>query len=249
MAALLVFACAALLAIAAYAGPVPLALAVAFVQVVLIVGWFAVLDVPGGRGGTIVALLSALVADALLLAQTLRNGEADLLPVAVTLAFALLAAFVHQIARRGGRPEVVASITATLTVATLAVLAALLLPAASEDGSPPAVVAVVAGAALVPLAAVVRPLSWISAVAALVAAAVVGAGIGAISDAIGVVAGAALGSGAAVLALLGSTVARFITQDAPDRPVKPVLRKAVPALLPLVVAAPAAYVLSRVLVL
>ena len=151
MAALLVLVCTGLLAIAVYAGPVPLAglSAIAFVQVVLVVGWFAVLDVPGGRGGASVAVLSALAADALLLTQTLRGDEIDVLPVAATLGMAFLAAFVHQIARRGGRPDVVASITATLTIATIAVLASLLLPAAGNDGSPAVVVAVVVGAALV----------------------------------------------------------------------------------------------------
>ena len=249
MAALLVLACTGLLAIAAYAGPVPLALAIAFVQVVLVVGWFAVLDVPGGRGGAIVAVLSALAADALLLTQTLRGDEIDLLPVAATLGMAFLAAFVHQIARRGGRPDVVASITATLTIATIAVLASLLLPAAGDDGSPAVVVAVVVGAALVAMTAVLRPLSWITAAAALVVAAVVGGGVGATDNAVGLGAGIALGAGGAILALLGSTVARFATYDIADRPVEPVLRLAVPALLPVVIAAPVAYVLSRMLVL
>jgi hypothetical protein len=249
MAALLVLACAGLLAVAAYAGPVPLALAVAFVQVILVVGWFAVLDVPGGRGGTVVALLSALAADALLLTQTLRGDDVDLLPVAATLGMAFLAAFVHQIARRGGRPDVVASITATLTIATIAVLASLLLPAAGDDGSPAVVVAVVAGAALVAVTAVLRPLSWITAAAALVGAAVVGAGVGVTSDAVGLGAGAALATAAALLAVLGSTVARYATVDVADAPVEPVLRLAVPALLPVLLAAPVAYVLSRMLVL
>ena len=65
----------------------------------------------------------------------------------------------------------------------------------------------------------------------------------------GLAAGVALGAGGAVLALLGSTVARFATYDIADKPVEHVLRLAVPALLPVVVAAPVAYVLSRMLVL
>jgi hypothetical protein len=250
VAAVLVLACTGLLAVAAYAGAVPLALAVAFVQVVFIVGWFAVIDVPGGRGGAIVAAGAAVLADGLLLAQALRTDEPDLAPVAVTLGLALLAAFVHQIARRRGRPDVVASITATLTVTAIAVLGALLLPAASgRDSAAAAVVAVVVGAGLA-TASTLLPLSpWVAAVVAVVVAAAVGAALGATSDDVGVVPGSALGAVAAVLALLGTTVARFVVYDAADRPVEPVLRLAVPALLPLLLAAPAAYVLSRVLVI
>ena len=99
------------------------------------------------------------------------------------------------------------------------------------------------------MTAVLRSLSWLTAAAALVVAAVVGGGVGATDNAVGLAAGVALGAGGAILALLGSTVARFATYDIADRPVEPVLRLAVPALLPVVIAAPVAYVLSRMLVL
>jgi hypothetical protein len=249
MAAMLVLACTGLLAVAAYAGAVPLALAVAFVQIVFIVGWFAVVDVPGGRGGTIVATGAAVLADGLLLAQAMRTDEPDLVPVAVTLGVALLAAFVHQIARRKGRPDVVASITATLTVTAIAVLGALLLPATGGDGSAAAVVAVVVGAGAA-TASTLLPLSpWVAAAIAVVVAAAIGAVVGATSDDVGVAPGVALGAAAAVLAVLGTAVARFALHDAADRPAERILRLAVPALLPLLLAAPAAYVLSRVLVI
>jgi hypothetical protein len=249
VAAILVLVCTGVLAVAAYAGPVPLALAVAFVQIVFVVGWFAVVDVPGARGGTIVAAGAAIVADVLLLLQALRSDEPDLAPIAVALALALLAAFAHQIARRGGRPDVVASITATLTVTALAVLGALLLPAASDGGSAAAVVAVVVGAG-VATASTLLPLSpWVAAVAAVAVAAGAGAALGATSDAVGVASGAALGAVAAVLAAFGATVARFVMHDTAEGPVEPVVRLAVPTLLPVLLAAPAAYVLGRVLVI
>ncbi len=250
MAALLVLVGTGLLAVAAYAGPVPLALAVAFVQIVVIVGWFAVFDVPGRRGGTIVAAAAAVVADGLLLVEALRTDEPDIAPVAGTLGLAVLAAFVHQIARRGGRPEVVASITATLTVTAVAVLGSLLLPAAGDGGSATAVVVVVVGAGVATaLTQLARTTAWVTAGIGLVAGAAVGAGIGAMSDAVGVAAGAALGAVAAILALLGATVARFALHDASKEGVEPILRYAVPALLPLLLAAPAAYVVGRVLVI
>ncbi|WP_432497083.1 hypothetical protein [Kineococcus gypseus] len=149
-------ALAALVALAALAGPLVLALAVVLVSVLLASGWPALLNLPSPRGTTAVVALTGAAAAAAAAAVVAggRGGPAPgllgvLPPVA---AVALLGAFAHQLARRDGRPRLVESLTGAVTGQALTVLAACWVGVpATYAGAPlvPVVLAAVAAATAV----------------------------------------------------------------------------------------------------
>lgn len=109
---------AGLLALCVQAGAWPAALAVAAGGVVLAWGWPGILDLPSPRGTTAVLVLTALAVAA---ATVLTTTEPPLRWVPGTVAGAVLLTFVHQLARRDGRPRLVSTVAGTLTgIAVLA---------------------------------------------------------------------------------------------------------------------------------
>lgn len=109
---------AALLALSVYAGPWVAALAVAVGGVVLAWGWPGVLDLPSPRGTTTVLALASLGVAA---AAVLTTSDPLLRWVPAAVAGAVLLTFVHQLARRDGRPRLVSTVAGTLTgIAVLA---------------------------------------------------------------------------------------------------------------------------------
>ncbi|WP_432483771.1 hypothetical protein [Kineococcus esterisolvens] len=121
-------ALAALVALAAFAGPVVLALAAALVALLVAAGWPALLALPSPRGTTAIVALAGLGAvaagAAVVLAGRDALGAGPLAGLPAVAALALLAAFVHQLARRDGRPRLVESVSGTVTGQALTVLAA-----------------------------------------------------------------------------------------------------------------------------
>ncbi|WP_337059826.1 hypothetical protein [Kineococcus sp. G2] len=149
-------ALAALVALAAFAGPVVLALAVVLVSALLAAGWPELLGLPSPRGTTSVVALTGLVAAAATAVAVMAGREAvgagppAVLPAVAALS--LLGAFVHQLARRDGRPRLVESVTAAVTGQALVVLAACWVAVpATYAGAPlaPVILAAVAVAAAV----------------------------------------------------------------------------------------------------
>jgi hypothetical protein len=227
-------AMAAALALGAYAGSLVLLLAVVLTQAAVISGWHRSVDVPGLLGGAMLAGAAALTADILLVA---RDDSRPLDPVAGVLGCAVLGGFVHQLARRDSRVRLTASLTATLALVVLAVLGALYL-AARETRGEAALVALVALAVLAARVADVAPLPPLHrGAAAVVAGGAVGLVVATVTD-IAAGAGLLLGLAAAVTA----TAAVQLVGGAG----RPAWLPA--AALPLLLAAPVAYILGRLLV-
>jgi hypothetical protein len=120
-AALATLALAALIAVAGYAAtPLLLAAAVALAVLLLAVGWAGLLDLPAPRGSAVVIVLTGWAAAGL--AVRAADMTRPLAPFAALLALSVLMAFAHELARRGGRHDLVESVTGTLSGQALALL-------------------------------------------------------------------------------------------------------------------------------
>jgi hypothetical protein len=117
-------ASAVLLSVAGFAGVGPLAAAALFVVAVTAWGWPTLVDLPSPRGSTTTV---ALGGTACVVAVALSRDEPLLQWLALALAGAVVGEFVHQLARRDGRPRLVECVTGTLAgVVVLASMSALL---------------------------------------------------------------------------------------------------------------------------
>lgn len=144
---------AALMALAGYAGSSVLLAAAALVVLVVAIGWPVLLQLPDPRGTSLVIVLTGWAAVAV--SWWSAGGARPLAIFAIVVALAVLAAFAHELTRRDGRPQLVESVTGTLSGQVTAVLAAgwVLLP-----GAAPGVAGVVVAAAAVGAARVVTAL-------------------------------------------------------------------------------------------
>ncbi|MEU1517910.1 hypothetical protein ABZ490_38165 [Streptomyces sp. NPDC005811] len=213
-------------AVGSYALLVPLVV----LQAVTAAGWFRLNGMWPARQGIALAFLGALVSDVALLVAGRENAPAAILG---TLGVWVLLCLVLQLRSHADPDERMYGLMATVVSAALAIIATGHLGADPE--------AVTVGAAAVAVAVLARALPLptpASVVVALLAAA--GAGI-AVGGTTGLGAqGALLGAGAAACALIGHRVASY---DYPSRFVHFTAGVA----LPLAAAAPAVYVLGRVL--
>ncbi|TGB12699.1 hypothetical protein [Streptomyces sp. MZ04] len=221
-------------AIGQYALLVPLIV----LQAVTAAGWFRLNGMWPARQGIALAFLGGVVADVALLATGKENAPAAILG---TLGVWVLLVLVLQLRSRASADERMYGLMATVASAALAIIAAGHLAAADD--------AVTVGAIAVAVAVLARALplpTAASVVVALLAAAGAGIAVGgmtALSDsgsAAGGSKGALLGLGAGVCALIGHRVASY---DYPSRFVHMTAGVA----LPLAAAAPAVYVLGRVI--
>ncbi|MFC7841185.1 hypothetical protein ACFY3O_31195 [Streptomyces sp. NPDC001046] len=217
-----------LLAGAAAVGTYALLVPLVVLQAVTAAGWFRLNGMWPARQGIALGFAGALAADAALLAS-------DRSPAAIlgTLGVWVLLALVLQLRSHADPDERMYGLTATVAASALAIVAAGHLAADAD--------AVTVGAVAVAVAVLVRalPLPTPASVAvALLAGAGGGAAAGAMTD-LGTP-GAVLGAGAAACALIGHRVASY---DYPSRFVHFTAGVA----LPLAAAAPAVYVLGRVL--
>ena len=124
------------------------------VQAVVVARWYAAVDVPGARGGVVLAGGAAVAADLLVAA---RDDPHPMSPAAAVGGLAVLAALLHQLTRRDGRGRLTASLGATVTLAAVVVLAAGYVAATAADGGGRLVVAGLVGAGLVGLTTLVAP--------------------------------------------------------------------------------------------
>ncbi|MFI1709495.1 hypothetical protein [Streptomyces griseoruber] len=213
-------------AVGTYALLVPLVV----LQAVTAAGWFRLNGMWPARQGIALAFLGALVSDVALLAAGRENAPAAILGA---LGVWVLLCLVLQLRSHADPDERMYGLMATVVSAALAILATGHLGADPE--------AVTVGTAAVAVAVLARALPLptpASVVVSLLAAA--GAGI-AVGGMTGMGAqGALLGAGAAACALIGHRVASY---DYPSRFVHFTAGVA----LPLAAAAPAVYVLGRVL--
>jgi hypothetical protein len=113
-----VVALAGLLTITAFAGPPLVALAVALAAGVLAWGWAGLLGLPSPRGTSLVLAVGSAGAIGTALA-TREDPFLAWMPAA--LAGAMVVAFLHQLARRDGRPRLVESVASIITAIAIVV--------------------------------------------------------------------------------------------------------------------------------
>ncbi len=113
-----VLALAGLVTISAFAGPVLVAVSVALAAGVMAWGWPGLLALPSPRGSTFVLAVGSAAAIGTVLA-TKSDPYLNWMPAA--LACSMLIAFLHQLARRDGRPRLVESIASTITALAIVV--------------------------------------------------------------------------------------------------------------------------------
>lgn len=194
------------LVLGAAAGTWPDVAATMLIVAVLAGGWPPMLDLPSPRGAIVVLFLGGTLA---VVAMARTTSEPRLQWLALALAGAVVATFVHQLARRDGRPRLVESvageISGVVVLASLSTLQAL-------PGTLPGVTGVLIWAGSVAAAAAVQALplpARLLGPLGLVVGTAVGALVGGLAADGRLVAGAAVGalvSGVALMLrqLLGS---------------------------------------------
>lgn len=116
--AIVVVALAGLLTISAFAGPLLVAVAVALPAGVMAWGWSGLLGLPSPRGTAFVLAVGSVAAIGTALA-TRADPLLGWMPAA--LAGSVMVAFIHQLARRDGRPRLVESIASNTTAIAIVV--------------------------------------------------------------------------------------------------------------------------------
>jgi len=183
---------AAAVAVAGYLSHVALEALVLALGLTFAAGWSRLLGLPTARGGTIVIGMTA-VASVLLV----RFGV--LADLALVAGLAVVAAIVHQMVRRDGRPRLVESLSGIVTGAVVTVSAAGWLGIGVEREAAELIVtaaATIAGAAAVTALRV--PVPVIGGLAALVGGGL-GAAIGWLLVSVGLVPGLLVGLAAGIL--------------------------------------------------
>jgi hypothetical protein len=103
-------ALSALVALTGYAHPALVALAVGLAGLVLAWGWPVLLGLPSRFGTTVVLVIAVVTCTT---AAALSPSEPFLRWVPAALAVSLIAAFLHQLLRRDGRPRLTESVAAS----------------------------------------------------------------------------------------------------------------------------------------
>lgn len=209
-----------------------LVIAVVLVQGAYAGRWFAALRVPAAKAGIALVVGAALAAD---LAVLVADDARPMGQVPAVLGVALLGALAVQLFRRDGRAGLTASLVGTGSAVVIAACASGWLALHSVDGALVVVAAV--AAALVPLLDTAPAPRWLAGLGALLLALGAGLAVAAATD---------LGSwpalGCAGTAAVAGRVAAVFAERAPAP------APALTASLPLVLAAPAVYLVGRVLV-
>ena len=116
---------AALVGLSALSSADALAVAVGFVSVVLAWGWVRLTDAPSQRGAALVLGAGGLVICA---AAALTRTDPYLVWVPVAVAVSVVAAFLHQVFRPGGRPRLTEGIAASAGALAVMASGAALIP-------------------------------------------------------------------------------------------------------------------------
>ena len=138
---------ALLLGLAGMPGAVPLAAGVLALQLVLVLGALALVDAPAAGGAFLIAAGAAVAGDVVVLVD---DGRVD--GLAGVVALGLVAALLHQLARRGARDRVTEALSDTLLVVVLVACAACLPALRRLDGGRDVALAALAAAAAALLA-------------------------------------------------------------------------------------------------
>jgi hypothetical protein len=268
--ALLTLAFSAVLVLAGYAHESVVALTVVLLQGALAFTWHDATAVPGRRGGAFVAMLAGAGAS---IAVLLDGATGEVTPLLGAVGIGFVLAMLHQLARRDGRPEVVASLSGTVTLVALAVLPATWIAERESRGGVAVLACAATAAAVAVLGTLLSRWPTLGGLLGIVAGTAAGAAA-ATFDPVLASSGRWIAATAAFVAVMAVTIARYSTAAAqagdrarpvpvgapevPEVPGPPTpppapdrVRQAqvlVAAALPLVLVGPAAYVLGRVLV-
>jgi hypothetical protein len=230
---------------------------VLLLQVPLVLAWLALCGASGSAGGFGLTVLALAAADLLLA----NDDQATTRALAAVIALSLIASFAHQLARGRHRVGATASMAAEVSAVVIAGsaacwLAVRALPLGAEAVS---VALAAVGAALVTGRVVDLALPgpkvvpgglrgpW-GAVCAILGALAAGAAVGAAQDLVGVRNGVVIAAVVAIAVVTTDLAVDMMAAGLPPAEFR--ARSAVPpvaGLLPLVAAAPAAYVAARVL--
>lgn len=201
---------AVLLAVAAALSPGAVAVAVLALGVLFAFGWPRLTDLPSPRGSAWVAIAGLVVA----LGSVLLSRS--LVPLLAVLAFGVIAAFVHEMARRDGRPHLVESVSGTVVSVVAVVSATAWVIVATGAGSGGVLIAGAAGLAAAALATGLPVAPRVGTVLAIGAGAVAGGVVGHLVAAVGIPVGAMVGLGAGVVT--AASVVLFDPYPTSERP-------------------------------
>jgi predicted outer membrane lipoprotein len=189
-------AVAALVAVAAFLGEVPLIALAGILSLTFAVGWPPLADLPQRVGASIVIGLGGIGA---VLTIALTTGEPFLRGVPLAIALAIVAAFVNELLRRDGRERLVESVSGVVAGVLVAASVAGWVAAGRTTGGASLVVtgavALAAGAALSALPVA----GWGGALLTIGAAVGAGAGIGQLVPDIGYLVGGLIGLSVGIL--------------------------------------------------
>lgn len=192
-------AIAALLCLGAYAGTVAFVSAALLATLVLAIGWPRLLALPSPRGTTAVVAVGGAMC---VVTVGLARNEPLLSWLSLAMAGAVVAEFVHQLARRDGRPRVVESSTGALVGVSLLASMSTWIALPQSPIGPGGVVATVAPITLaLALQLLPMPARTTAAIGTL-AAVLVGALLGGMLDGPTRAAGGVAGGLSAVVALM-----------------------------------------------
>lgn len=230
---------AALVAVAAFLGEVPLIVLAGALAVVFAVGWPALVELPRELGASIVIGLGGVGA---VLAIAFTAGEPYLRQLPLVLALAIVLGFISELMRRDGRERLVESASGVVAGVLVASSVAGWVAAGRTTGG---VSLVVTGAVALAVGSAVSALHvarWAVVFGTLVAAAGAGAGTGLLVPGIGPQVGGLIGL--AVGILLATLIELFDRLPSLTRPWAAVSA----VVLPVTVTGILVYVVGRVLV-
>lgn len=160
--------------------PVGVALVGGLGVLAIVLGWARLLSLPSPRGTTgVLAFAAVSLGVTGWSARPGASGLGDLSVVLAALSASVLAAFVHQLARRDGRPRLVESLVSEVSGILLIAAWAASLPDLTRPGATAAVVVVASAVTWAAFADIVRG-RWVDDIPAVVIAAGLAAG-GAVS--------------------------------------------------------------------
>lgn len=180
---------AVLVVAAAAVSPGALAVAVGLVVVAFALGWPSLIALPSARGSAAVVLAAGLLS----LGAVLWAGT--LVPLIAVLAFAVIAAFVHEMGRGQGRTLLTESLAGTVTGAVAASSASGWLAIGVGAQQDAVVLASGASLAAAGLASALPLVPRVTGAIAIVGAAVAGLVVGLVSPTLGALTGAIVGVG------------------------------------------------------
>lgn len=191
--ALLTAGLAAVLAASTFVSPAALLVVVAFGIVALALGWPTLVVLPSRRGSSAVMITAGVLG---LLAVLTTDDLAGLVAV---LAFAVIAAFVHEMTRRDQRPFLTESLAGTVTGVVFVVSATGWVVISAGGRTTPLVLAAAASLAAAGLCTAFPVAVRVRGLLAMVAGGAVAAVVGVLNPVLGLLAGAAVGAGIGIV--------------------------------------------------